>query len=332
MAVFPRGTPLSSEIILTSLDSTPCGNGGGGRDGVAQQAELRRIEGNACFKKARLGAAIDCYTEASKPLPVSGTLPFPVQRSSLVLACDSCTAIALCPDVAVYWMNRGLCHFRRKDWTKVEEDSRRALALDDTLVKGHYLLGYAMLEKEEFPLAIKEFEKGLNLLKSTNSAANMIEDMWQVLAKAKYLDWEQHSTEQVWRMQSLKEACENALQEHHFLSGTLAEDSDGSTDEYSEQLKLLSEVFTKATLADTPTDVPDYLCCQITFEIFRDPVITPSGVTYERAVLLEHLRKVGSFDPVTREPLKEHQLVPNLAIKEAVQAYLKEHSWAYRLN
>ncbi|CAL4896181.1 unnamed protein product [Urochloa decumbens] len=275
-----------------------------GGDGVAQQAELRRIEGNACFKKARLGAAIDCYTEA----------------------------IALCPNVAVYWMNRALCHFRRKEWAKVEADSRRALALDATLVKGHYLLGCALLDKEEFSLAIKEFEKALNLLKSENSTDKMAEDVWQVLAKAKYLDWEKHSTERVWRIQSLKEACESALQEHHFLSDTLVEDSDGSSNEYSEQIKLLSEVFIKATLADTPVDVPDYLCCQITFEIFRDPVITPSGVTYERAVLLEHLDKVGNFDPVTREPLKEHQLVPNLAIKEAVQAYLKEHSWAYKLN
>ncbi|CAN6349417.1 unnamed protein product [Urochloa humidicola] len=275
-----------------------------GGDGVARQAELRRIEGNACFKKARLGAAIDCYTEA----------------------------IALCPDVAVYWMNRALCHFRRKEWAKVEEDSRRALALDDTLVKGHYLLGCALVDKEEFALAIKEFEKALNLLKSENSTDKMAEDVWQVLAKAKYLDWENNSTERVWKIQSLKEACESSLQEHHFLSGTLVADSDGSSNEYSEQIKLLSEVFSKATLADTPVDVPDYLCCQITFEIFRDPVITPSGVTYERAVLLEHLDKVGNFDPVTREPLKEHQLVPNLAIKEAVQAYLKGHSWAYRLN
>ena len=39
--------------------------------------------------------------------------------------------------------------------------------------------------------------------------------------------------------------------------------------------------------------VPDYLCCQISMDIFRDPVITPSGVTYERAVLMEHLRKVS---------------------------------------
>ena len=32
---------------------------------MARQADLRREEGNACFRKARLGAAIDCYTEAS---------------------------------------------------------------------------------------------------------------------------------------------------------------------------------------------------------------------------------------------------------------------------
>ena len=58
---------------------------GGG--GVAQQAELRRIEGNACFKKARLGAAIDCYTEASiahLPSPrlsfISPSLPYKTNR------------------------------------------------------------------------------------------------------------------------------------------------------------------------------------------------------------------------------------------------------------
>lgn len=49
--------------------------------------------------------------------------------------------------------------------------------------------------------------------------------------------------------------------------------------------------------------VPDYLCCKITMDIFRDPVITPSGVTYERAVLYEHLQKVGVlrtlYEPLT---------------------------------
>lgn len=39
--------------------------------------------------------------------------------------------------------------------------------------------------------------------------------------------------------------------------------------------------------------VPDYLCCKITLDILRDPVITPSGVTYERGVILDHLQKVS---------------------------------------
>jgi hypothetical protein len=38
--------------------------------------------------------------------------------------------------------------------------------------------------------------------------------------------------------------------------------------------------------------VPDHLCCKITLDVFRDPVITPSGITYERAVLLDHLNRV----------------------------------------
>ncbi|KAG5514846.1 hypothetical protein RHGRI_036033 [Rhododendron griersonianum] len=78
--------------------------------------------------------------------------------------------------------------------------------------------------------------------------------------------------------------------------------------------------------------VPDYLCCKITLDIFRDPVITPSGLSYERAVILEHMEKVGEFDPITREPLHLNQLIPNLAIKEAVQAFLDKHGWAYKMD
>ncbi|KAJ8558287.1 hypothetical protein K7X08_005053 [Anisodus acutangulus] len=73
-------------------------------------------------------------------------------------------------------------------------------------------------------------------------------------------------------------------------------------------LDASGRVFREAAEDDTPTEVPDYLCCKITLDIFRDPIITPSGVTYERAVILDHLQKVGKFDPVTREPLKESQL------------------------
>ena len=43
-------------------------------------------------------------------------------------------------------------------------------------------------------------------------------------------------------------------------------------------------------------DVPDYLCGKISFEIMRDPVITPSGITYDRKDIIEHLQvRMASF-------------------------------------
>ena len=75
--------------------------------------------------------------------------------------------------------------------------------------------------------------------------------------------------------------------------------------------------------------VPDYLCCKISMELMLEPVTSPDGISYEKALVLEHLQKVGRFDPVTRRPLEPHQLVPNLALKEAVQTYLEQNPWAW---
>ncbi len=37
-------------------------------------------------------------------------------------------------------------------------------------------------------------------------------------------------------------------------------------------------------------EIPDYLCGKISFELLREPVITPSGITYERKDITEHLQ------------------------------------------
>ena len=33
----------------------------------------------------------------------------------------------------------------------------------------------------------------------------------------------------------------------------------------------------------------------------EDPVTIQSGLTYERGILMEHLKRSGHFDPVTRQ-------------------------------
>ncbi|KAI3450810.1 hypothetical protein Pfo_007475 [Paulownia fortunei] len=272
---------------------------------AAEQAEQLRLDGNSYFKKDRFGAAIDAYTEA----------------------------ITLCPNVPIYWTNRALCHRKRNAWTRVEEDCRRAIQLDHHSVKAHYMLGLALLQRKEYAEGVKELEKALELGRGANPKGYMVEEIWQELARAKYLEWEHESTKRSWELQNLKEACEAALKEKHFLDASQKEGFENENAKSNlEQLEALGRVFNISAEDDTPTEVPDYLCCKITLDIFRDPVITPSGVTYERAAILDHLQEVGKFDPITREYLCPSQLVSNLAIKEAVRAYLEKHGWAYKMD
>ena len=70
---------------------------------------------------------------------------------------------------------------------------------------------------------------------------------------------------------------------------------------------------------------PNHLLDPLTCTIFVDPVITPSGITYEKAVLLEHLQKNGKFDPVSREPLNENQVYPNLLVKEQAAKFISDN-------
>ena len=76
-------------------------------------------------------------------------------------------------------------------------------------------------------------------------------------------------------------------------------------------------------------EVPDHLVDGITFEIMHDPVVTNNGRSYERATLIEHLKR-SPTDPLTREPLKISELRPNLALKEDCQEFMESNSgWIY---
>jgi hypothetical protein len=58
--------------------------------------------------------------------------------------------------------------------------------------------------------------------------------------------------------------------------------------------------------------------CPITQEIMKDPVITPDGITYERAAIVAWINKNKNC-PITRKPLKEEDLIPNYSLKQAIK-------------
>lgn len=67
-------------------------------------------------------------------------------------------------------------------------------------------------------------------------------------------------------------------------------------------------------IINTPTDE---MYCPITYQLMRDPVMDPEGYTYEKDAIVNWLRS-KSESPFTRNPLHIDQLIPNRALKSAI--------------
>ena len=55
-------------------------------------------------------------------------------------------------------------------------------------------------------------------------------------------------------------------------------------EECDTRMAEVSAMFAKVDERRQRREVPDYLCGKISFELLKDPVITPSGITYDRKV------------------------------------------------
>lgn len=60
----------------------------------------------------------------------------------------------------------------------------------------------------------------------------------------------------------------------------------------------------------------------------QPPATSSSGITYSKSDIIEHLNRIGHFDPITRHPLTADQLIPNLCMQEVVEAFLADNEWA----
>lgn len=67
-------------------------------------------------------------------------------------------------------------------------------------------------------------------------------------------------------------------------------------------------------------DFPRHLECPITLGIFHDPMITKCGHTFSSAALFKHIEK-QKFCPTCKKSVAFEDIVPNIAIREQVEAF-----------
>jgi len=247
-------------------------------------------------------------------------------------------AIALNPNVPTYYTNRALCYMKCNRWPQAVQDSKAALERDSGLVKGHFYLGTSLLELDKLDEAIKHLQLAFEMAKKDPSSYydDTISSKLRVARKKKFALQEEKRVQEEIDLQSYlnrliledKDRKMNKLREENEsydeASGEIAKLEEQSDKSVAE----LNSLFAKVDERRQTRDVPDYLCGKISFEILKDPVITPSGITYDRKDIVEHLERVGHFDPVTRTKLTQDMLVPNYAMKEVVDGFVSGNEWS----
>lgn len=85
---------------------------------------------------------------------------------------------------------------------------------------------------------------------------------------------------------------------------------------------LCMSVVDRFRLSDACPIHPDYLVCPLSGELFKDPVITPLGHTYDRCELERAFMCGFNFEPQAPSiTLSIEEVIPNRAIEEAVTFY-----------
>ncbi|KAF7265232.1 STIP1 homology and U-box containing protein 1 [Rhynchophorus ferrugineus] len=273
---------------------------------------------------------------SDKELKEQGNRLYNLRKYEDAINCYS-KAIIKNPDVALYFTNRALCYLKLLKWEQACTDCRRALDMDSNLVKGHFFLGQALLELGSLDESIKHLQRALDLAKEQKfNFGDDIASQLRAARKKRFSIQEEKRISQEIELQTYLNRLLREDKEQQINKIRLDECDNESCNKKILEIEAkcemyineLNSVFQKVDERRRKREVPDYLCGKISFEILQEPVITPSGITYDKKDLEEHLQRVGHFDPVTRVKLTQDQLIPNFAMKEVVDAFLADNEWA----
>jgi len=245
----------------------------------------------------------------------------------------------------VLFSNRALVRIKLECWEGAEHDARIAIELygpkDPAAIKTKYYLAQALLglqhPAEAYEVALAAYKTSLEI-RNPNA-----EPLSKIILRSKQAMWAAKETsrlrersETLKRVEELLETQLNTeLQQLKatFRAGEIGEigyqeDQKILREEAWRRLSDIREVFGAACGAEMKERVvPDYLIDSISFEIMHDPVITLSGHSFDKTVILKHLQQ-SPVDPITRVPMTVNDLRPNYALKAACDEFLENNGWA----
>ncbi|KAL2040498.1 hypothetical protein N7G274_006941 [Stereocaulon virgatum] len=233
--------------------------------------------------------------------------------------------------------NRAMARLKLQSWDACVDDCIKAIELDHGSMKGYYYLAQAQLAlnhpNEAFSSALTAYERCIETFDNSATAVS------NLVLQAKKQKWEARERERIRGRSELLRELEDGLmkrkkedlQRLKFKTLDFSEEAEEKADIELECRKKIEELRNIFAVADPKNmqrrEVPDYLIDNISFTVMHDPVVTKTGNSYDRATVMEHLKR-SHTDPLTREPLHMQDLRPNLALRQACEQFLTENGWA----
>ena len=280
-------------------------------------AEQLKTQGNTHFKNGEYEAAETLYGQA-------------IQKNS---------------KNPLLFTNRANARLKLEKWQDVIDDCLRSIELMKENMKAYFYLAQAQIAinhpNEALSSALMAYELCTKSAQQTSNAATIS----ALVLRCKKAKWDIRERDRIRRRKDLLAELEASLElvfkketedvEARVEAGEIGrvEGAEEKEERHAEWTKKRDDLRTAFAVSDPDNmgkrEVPDYLIDGITFEIMHDPVVTKNGRSYERATLIEHLKR-NPTDPLTREPLTIAELRPNMALKEACTEFMESNKgWVY---
>ncbi|KAM0457451.1 hypothetical protein ACHAPV_003361 [Trichoderma viride] len=238
-------------------------------------------------------------------------------------------AIIVDPKNPALYTNRAMARLKLGDWESVITDCRTCLGLAPQNMKAHYYLSQAQLSIGDFDSALTNALAAHKICATTNDKS--LGAITNIVLRCKKDRWEDREKKRLRQERELEEEMlEMLVRDRNDMLKMESDEIERSIigQEADEKMKTLRNVFENAREQSLKRrEVPDWAVDDISFAIMVDPVVTKTGKSYERATIMEHLRRHPS-DPLTREPLSVAELRPNLSLRQACADFLEENGWA----
>ncbi|KAI0452039.1 U-box domain-containing protein [Xylaria acuta] len=280
----------------------------------AEKAARLKEEGNRHFGAGNFHAAEGLYSKASSWVA-------DVELLSVSIIADAANPYL--------YTNRAMSRTKLALHEEAASDCYTSLKLSGPNMKAYFLLSQCLVALHDFNGALENALEAHKMGTETNDKS--LPQLTTQVLRCKKERWDELEKRRSREGQELEKELIRLLErEHHANIADSASDIERAEilEEFANKITLLEATFEAARSASgKKREVPDWVIDDISFGIMVDPVITKTGKSYERASIMEALRR-NPVDPLTREPLLPSDLRPNIGLRQACEEFLENNGWA----